>query len=257
MPPNSEARKGSKQGAWLWWVAKTAISVLALQKAHRSVKKRMMAFLTRSFKGTTGRRAFVFLAQMIYLSTAFEVLLFRHHLLVSIFPQANKLFRRLDMEYFIKADQTLPCSVSHPGISCHENAGSLWAKWWQRVPAAYIMAQFFFHAVSLRPMEAFLKPSRFTSIGRSLLFLFISTGVPGYVWCLSKTPHKMQGANRAARMPGLFAASSCGALATLIVPLDRSVSFVSSFYIGSALAILWSQLQSRKLGAILGACKMQ
>ena len=91
-------------------------------------------------------------------------------------------------------------------------------------------------------MRSFFNLSVCAETARTLLFFFGSTGVPGYVWCLTK---QASSSGRGTRVPGLIVASGVGAAATLVVPLKKSVSLVTSFYMGSAIALAWSQMRER------------
>jgi hypothetical protein len=154
------------------------------------------------------------------------------------------LLRDLDgLEGFVAADQTLPCAASHAGRSCERNAAKLWVAWWRRVPWAYAAAQAFAHvAVRRRPLLELLTRERCADAARTLVFLFGSTGVPGYVWCVAK---RWSPGGRGMRFPGLLAASGVGAAATLLLPLAKSVRLVTGFYVGAAVALAWSQMRLR------------
>ena len=237
-----ERRRARRSGpAWAWWLAKLGLSVVALQRLQKAARLRAVELLSRF--GPGGRRGIVWLAQGAYLAAVFEVLLFRRHLLEAAFPQAIKLLRRVDMEAFVEADQTQPCKMSHPHVSCGDNAKRLWSVWWRRVPTAYVAVQFLLHAVARRrSLSSFFSASQLGDMIRTVLFFFGSTGLPGYVWCLTK---QWSPDGRGTRFPGLLVTSAVGALATLFVRSEKSVSLVTSLYVGSALALVWSQLRRR------------
>ena len=103
------------------WLAQVGFALLVLQRVQTASSRVVGAVLRRYFS-RIGARVAVCAAMLLYSAAGFEALLFRPHLLATVFPQAPKLFKRVGMEGFIHADQTLPCEASHPGSSCGANA---------------------------------------------------------------------------------------------------------------------------------------
>ena len=157
------------------------------------------------------------------LAAVFEVVLFRRARLRRVFPQVGKMFRRLGMQDFVDADQTLPCAVSHRGRSCERNALHLWAAWWGTFLPAGAAARL---ATGRAPLDGGLL--------RQLAFLFCSSGVPGYVFCLTK---KVNG--RGTRAGLLASAATAAALASALpMRLQGRERAVCSMCVGCGLAAL-------------------
>ena len=70
------------------------------------------------------------------------------------------------------ADQSLPCSLSHAGLSCHANALGLYRKFFMVVPPSIVTSQ---------AVMAVLLGRKFSAdrVLRLIAFVFGSSGLPG------------------------------------------------------------------------------
>ena len=169
------------------------------------------------------RTIFVTILHALLLAAVFEVVLYRRAQLRRVFPQVGKMFRRLGMQDFVEADQILPCAASHHGCSCERNALNLWTTWWRTFLPAGIATRM---ATGRAPLSG--------KLFYQLAFLFCSSGVPGYVFCLTK-----KATGRGTRAGVFVSAAMASVLASLlpIAPRSRERT-VCSMWVGAGLAAL-------------------
>jgi hypothetical protein len=174
-----------------------------------------------------------------YLWTAFEALLFRPHVVKTVFPMIPKLLRQLGLEGYIARDQTRVCTLSHPNQSCSENAKLLYRTWWKTIPPIMLLSTTLFSLARGARLDSVISARRFAEFFRSLVFFFGSTGVPGYVFCLSKNSwfNETGTGDRA----GLTLATAVGtATSVAVMPTKSLVRVLNGLLTTSALALLLS-----------------
>eukprot|EP00656_Telonema_subtile_P047449 TRINITY_DN54505_c0_g1_i1.p2 TRINITY_DN54505_c0_g1~~TRINITY_DN54505_c0_g1_i1.p2 ORF type:complete len:156 (-),score=15.14 TRINITY_DN54505_c0_g1_i1:25-492(-) len=109
----------------------------------------------------------------------FYATIFRVSSLRTEFPGAIKFLKVVGVQEYVLNDQRQPCSLSHPGVSCSLNAARMYRKFWLRMVPVVCLSRVLWAAATGKTI-------RVVPTLRYMLFLFLSSGVPGYVYCLLK-----------------------------------------------------------------------
>ena len=131
--------------------------------------------------------------------------------------------------HFVLAKQNLPCEKSHPGRSCSQNARELYLMWWIRIFPLLLCVQVCLHAAYHKgSLATFSLPK----VLRLACFLFCSSGIPGYFFCLSKKLHPYGSGSRA----GALGAAIVGSLSVVWLPIHEGIRVVTALW--SALTVV-------------------
>lgn len=180
-----------------------------------------------------GRRTFprlwLSVVHSAYMAVLFEVLLFRQSQMRTLYPKMISILKNMGVEEYVLADQTRPCFESHSGVSCVRNAGRLYIRFWLSVLPAATVGNLLVHLVTGRLSR--VRVATLERMWKAVLFLFLTSGVPGLVFCM----HKKLTSDGTGRRWGAVLSAVCGAhLAVFTAPRSISVRSVNSMYVGGA-----------------------
>lgn len=176
----------------------------------------------------------------LYVQLIYSVIIFRPQWVRRI-SGVRKFLKLAGAADFVERDQRLPCCLSHPGESCCAVSWRLSTSWWTRLaPYVVLFRTALLMATAMlgsRKVPAFWGGLRSTV--RYTLFLFGASGVPGFVFCLTK---KLSGEGHPIGVT-VSAAVASGSL-LLLPPPDRRgiVTKIGSTSTAAAVVVLASQV---------------
>ena len=134
-----------------------------------------------------------------------------------------KFLKMVGVDNFVLNNQRLPCVLSHPGTTCTANAAQLYKSFWCKIVPPVVLSRVIWAAITRTKLSPL-------STLRWMVFIFLSTGLPGYVFCLLKKILSREGAGTNANV---LMTSFVGSLALGVLPRQQWAAVVTRSYVTS------------------------